>query len=111
VTVILSCQDFFPAKRDSLRVAQSVLAMVLDIRISRKSTLRFSNSRCLDCANVITAEERHLISTIDAHREGRMSSAATHALLLCEGNGLNGLLKSVDQLISRHRGSETATWP
>lgn len=111
MTVILSCQDFFPAQRDSLLVAQSVLALVHEIRISRKSTLRFSNPHCLDCANVITAEERHLMSMINAHREGRVSSAATHAILLCEGNGINRVLNSVAQVISLHRDAEPTSQP
>jgi len=106
MTVILACDDFFPQYCDAPRMAQTVLAMVHEIRISRKSTLRFSNPHCLDCANVVTAEERHLVLMLAALRAGDTSPARTHALLLCEGNETDDLLRAAQVLIRQQNDAK-----
>lgn len=92
LSVMLGSDDFFPEHRDSLRVVQSVLAVVHEIRSSRSSALRFSNPHCLDCAHIVTGEERHMMAMMRDIRSGTHSGAVTHAMLLCEGNAVDGLL-------------------
>lgn len=101
LSVMLGSDDFFPNHDDSPRVVQSVLAVVHEIRISRKSMLRFSNPHCLDCANIVTAAERHLISILSDMRRENLSSAATHAMLLCEGHETHGVMDAVQCLIDQ----------
>ena len=98
MSVFLGCDDFFPGHKNALEIAQSVLQLVHEIRQSRTSTLRFSNPHCLDCANIVTSSERHLIMILRDLDERRTSSATTHALLLCEGNEIQGTINAARQL-------------
>lgn len=100
LNVFLCSHKFFPNQNNSAQVAQSVLAVVQEIRTSRRSTLRFSNPNCLDCSNFVTDEERHLVLMLRDTRFGSFSSARTHAMLLCEGNNIDALLQAVGQLVS-----------
>ena len=48
MTVVIASEDFFPVK-DSPRIVQAILVVVHEVRLARKSTLRFSNPHCVDC--------------------------------------------------------------
>ena len=98
MSVILSSEDFFPNHCNSPAIVQSVLRVVHAIRTSRKSMLRFSNPHCLDCNNIVTAAECHFIAILAHVRSGNFSSATTHAMLLCEGNDMTGVLGAVTRL-------------
>ena len=98
MSVILSSEDFFPNHCNSPAIVQSVLRVVHAIRTSRKSTLRFSNPHCLDCNNIATAAECHFIAILAHVRSGNFSNATTHAMLLCEGNDMTGVLGAVTRL-------------
>ena len=98
MTVVIASEDFFPVK-DSARIVQSILIVIHEVRVSRKSTLRFSNPHCVDCQNNVTAEERHFISMVRKMNSNRPEAAVTHAMLLCEGNQTTNLLVSVGHLI------------
>jgi len=98
MTVIVGSQDFFPVK-ESARIVQAILVVIHEVRLSRKSTLRFSNPHCLDCRNNVTFEERHFVSMIRKVYAQRPEAAITHAMLLCEGNQTTDLLRSVENLI------------
>ena len=106
VSVVLSSDDFFPGHHDSPRMVQAVLALVHEIRTSRRSTLRFSSPHCLDCVNIVTAAERHLTAIIQDMRAGRFSSATTHAMLLCEGHEIKGVLDAAERLLGTSGNSE-----
>jgi hypothetical protein len=98
MSVVLCSDDFFPNHAYSSGIAQSVLAVVHEIRTSRQSTLRFSNPHCLDCANIVTAAERHLVAILRDVRSRNMSGAMIHAMLLCEGNDTKGVLDAAARL-------------
>ena len=98
LSVVLCSQDFFPHHSDSPAIVQAVLEVVHTIRTSRKSMLRFSNPHCLDCANIVTAAERHLMTILRNVRSGNLSGATTHAMLLCEGHETAGVLKAAARL-------------
>ena len=99
MTVVIASEDFFPVK-DSARIVQAILVVIHQVRLSRKSTLRFSNPHCVDCQNNVTAEERHFISMFRKMSANRPEAAVTHAMLLCEGNQTSSLLDSVNKLIT-----------
>ena len=98
MTVVIASEDFFPVK-DSTRIVQAILVVVHEVRLARKSTLRFSNPHCVDCQNNVTAEERHFISMFRKMSANRPEAAVIHAMLLCEGNQTSSLLESVNKLI------------
>ena len=98
MTVVIASEDFFPVK-DSPRIVQAILVVVHEVRLARKSTLRFSNPHCVDCQNNVTAEERHFISMFRKMRANGPEAAVIHAMLLCEGNQTSSLLESVNKLI------------
>ena len=106
VSIMLYSDDFFPNHYDSPRIVQSVLALVHEIRTSRRSMLRFSNPHCLDCANIVTAAERHLIAILQDVRAGKLSSATTHTMMLCEGHETKGVLDAVERLLVTSEKSE-----
>ena len=98
MTVVIASEDFFPVK-DSPRIVQAILVVVHEVRLARKSTLRFSNPHCVDCQNNVTAEERHFISMFRKMRANGPEAVVIHAMLLCEGNQTSILLESVNKLI------------
>jgi hypothetical protein len=98
LSVILCSQDFYPNHFDSPAIVQAVLEVVHKIRTSRTSMLRFSNPHCLDCANIVTAAERHLMAILRDVRSSNLSGATTHAMLLCEGHETAGVLSAAGRL-------------
>ena len=98
MSVILSSEDFFPNHCNSPAIVQSVLRVVHAIRTSRRPMLRFSNPHCLNCNNIVTAAECHFIAILSHVRSGNFSTATTHAMLLCEGNDMKGVLGAVTRL-------------
>jgi hypothetical protein len=106
LSVVLCSQDFFPDHSDSPAIVQAVLEVVHKIRTSRTSMLRFSNPHCLDCANIVTAAERHLITILRNIRSGNSSGAATHAMLLCEGHETAGVLAAAARLTQVLKGNQ-----
>ena len=98
MTVVIASEDFFPVK-DSPRIVQAILVVVHEVRLARKSTLRFFNPHCVDCQNNVTAEARHFISMFRKMSANRRKAAVIHAMLLCEGNQTSRLLDSVNKLI------------
>lgn len=96
LTMFLSTEDLFPGLNSAETMCR-LLAVVHEMRLSRKSTMQFSNPRCERCTSIITEEERHLIQMIQAIRENRISRAASSAMLLCEGNEIDELLRLVER--------------
>lgn len=93
VTVMLSSTSFFPDP-GSAEAMRRVLAVVHEMRSSRRSAFRFSNPRCEGCSAIVTDDERHLVQLIQATRAQRPSLAAPSAILLCEGHDSERLRKA-----------------
>ncbi|MEM6371235.1 MAG: hypothetical protein AAF727_00420 [Pseudomonadota bacterium] len=85
VTALLGAPSFFPGD-DSAETMRCALAVVHEMRTSRRSTFRFSNPRCEACAAIVTEHERHLVQMVQHARAGRGSMMASSAMLLCEGH-------------------------
>lgn len=95
VSAMLASDSFFPEK-NSAEAMRRVLAVVYEMRASRRTAFRFSNPRCERCSAIATHDERHLVQVIQAARACRASLAASSAMLLCEGNESNRLRDAAD---------------
>lgn len=99
VLAFLSSSNFFPAP-NSAESMRCVLAIVHEMRTSRRSVFRFSNPRCEGCAGIVTHDERHLVQFVRALRQSRTSAASSSAMLLCEGNDTARLQCAVEDFCS-----------
>ncbi|MEM1301157.1 MAG: hypothetical protein AAGH17_01135 [Pseudomonadota bacterium] len=97
LTVMLASDTLFEGEHHA-ETFRRVCAVVHEMRLSRKDTMRFSNPRCQRCSAILTEHERHLIQMIQAVRRGEMSKARISAMLLCEGHSIDRLLKATDDL-------------
>ncbi len=97
LSTIISSNCFFygPNHAEAMRRA---VKMVHEMRISRRSMLRFSNPRCQGCSRVITEPERHMMQLLKHARRGQNSRMASSAMLLCEGNPIEGLMQATREL-------------
>ncbi|MEL6100886.1 MAG: hypothetical protein AAFR68_06170 [Pseudomonadota bacterium] len=93
VYAMLSPTHFF-SNGDAAEKLRRCLAVVQDMRTTRRSVFRFSNPRCADCAAIVTQDERHLLQLVQHSRAGRKSHAASSAMLLCEGYDTDGVLRA-----------------
>ena len=75
-----------------------IVRVVQGVRLSRRSTLAFSNPECVCCAAVLTEPERHLMQAMMAVRRGHIGIARTHAMLLCEGGDIEPLILALNAL-------------
>ncbi|WP_299206134.1 hypothetical protein [uncultured Tateyamaria sp.] len=96
VTAMLGADYFFPGP-DSAEKMRRALAVVHEMRTSRRSTFRFSNPRCEGCSSIVTEDERHLLQLVQHARAHRVSMLASSAMLLCEGH-------ATDRVIAAARG-------
>ena len=94
VTAILGAESFFPGPNSSEKMRKA-LAVVHEMRSSRKSVFRFSNPRCTGCSAIITQDERYLLQMVQQARFGQMSKANSFAMMLCEGNATDRVLAAV----------------
>lgn len=97
VKAILGAENFFPGPA-SAETMRRALGVVQDMRLARKSSLRFSNPRCRCCAEMVTQDERYLVQLVQALRAGRTSQAASSAMLLCEGNDVTRVMAAAQAL-------------
>lgn len=88
VTAILGTESFFPGG-NSAETMRRALAVVHEMRTSRRSMFRFSNPRCQGCSAIVTQDERYLLQMVQHARARRMSQVASSAMLLCEGNAID----------------------
>ena len=99
MSVVMFSERFFPGENSS-KIAQALLIVVHEIRISRRSTLRFQDPVCIKCKNRATTGERHFVLMIKEVWSKRSATALTHAMLLCEGNKTSDLLRAINKLVS-----------
>ena len=91
LTAILGSQCFFHGP-GSAEIMRRALAVVHEMRTSRRSMFRFSNPRCAGCSSIVTQDERYLLQMIQAARRGESSKTASMAMLLCEGNPTDAVI-------------------
>jgi len=96
VTAILGTENFFPGPYSAEKMRRT-LAVVHEMRTSRRSVFSYSNPRCPRCSNMATQDERHLLQMIQYARQGRHSMMVSSAMLLCEG-------QDTDRLIAAAKG-------
>lgn len=79
-------------------IAHALLIAVNEMRGQRQRPFEFRNPNCPNCSRDLTNEERYLMSTLRAIREGNRSQATTHALLLCESDDTAGFLGALERV-------------
>ena len=94
LSMVIGSDHLFPGVQ-SAETMRRLLTVVHEMRLARKSVMRFSNPTCPCCAEILTEEERHLVQTLQAVRDGRKSRAASSAMLLCEGHDTAEFLSAV----------------
>lgn len=105
VMTMLSSESFFPGP-DSAEKMRRSLAVVHEMRTSRRSMFRFSNPRCQGCSAIVTQDERYLLQLIQNARAGHGSQVASSAMLLCEGNSTERVIAAAygfADLVSKRR--------
>jgi len=95
VAAVLGSDGFFPDKThaEAMRLA---LAVVHEMRTSRRSCFRFSNPRCAGCSAIVTQDERYLLQLVQHARAGRKSQMASTAMMLCEGNTIDRVIRTAE---------------
>ena len=102
MTAILNAHSFYP-KPDSSEVMRKTLAVVQEMRMSRRSCFHFSNPRCKGCSAIVTQDERYLLQMFQHARTGRNSAMASCAMLLCEGNSTDRVIDATLALARRFK--------
>jgi len=85
LSAILGSDSFFPDS-DHAETMRRALAVVHEMRTTRKSMFHFSNPRCPNCSAIVTDDERHLLQMVQHARRGQSSRMTSSAMMLCEGN-------------------------
>jgi hypothetical protein len=107
------CESAYAAPNGAT-IAQATLNMLNAMRTTRPHTFNFTDPRCRNCSEYMTAEERYLMETFRHLRHNRYGPAHMNALLLCEGNDPTEFLDAIVQLIQlvpRLIDSKTADLP
>mgnify|MGYP000321365439 CR=1 FL=1 len=99
VNAFLRAESFFPGDA-SVETMRLVLNMVQQIRMSRRSTLRFSNPHCEYCTPFATEEERYLIQMLQTTRRGDLSTLYMSSMLLCEGHNTEMVHESIQRVMT-----------
>lgn len=92
----LAAEIFPPA--GSADIAWKTSQMVQAMRCSRRSCFMFNSPTCPGCSKFMTEHERQLMGVLVATRCGRRGEATTHAMLICEGNNTEALMKAAQIL-------------
>lgn len=107
LSAVLGSESFFPdsCHAETMRRA---LAVVHEMRTTRKSVFHFSNPRCPNCSSVVTDDERHLLQMVQFARKGQNSGVASSAMLLCEGNAADRVIAAARHFAAVFAVDETS---
>lgn len=92
------CESAYTAPKGAT-IAQATLNMLNAMRAARPHTFNYTDPRCRDCSECMTAEERYLMESFRHLRNNRYGPAHMSALLLCEGQDPTAFLDATVQLI------------
>ncbi|NDW00921.1 hypothetical protein [Salipiger sp. PrR002] len=90
--------------QEAPEVVFAVLRAVQEMRHARRNPFNFSNPDCPGCAARLCGHERLFLNIFRAMRRGRQGDAEAHALLLCEGNGVQRLIAAMGVLAAAMPG-------
>ena len=93
----MHAQNRFGTVRGPVIVSRA-LDVVQAMRLSRKSSFRYSNPYCTCCRERISHSEKHIMETIRAFDRGDPVAAQANALVLCEGHDTGPFLKAAKTL-------------
>lgn len=94
---LIDCaRRFFGA--DGANICSELLALTRAMYGRRRSVFDFSNPHCPVCNEHLTYCEHQLMAMIRESRQGNITAACVHALILCDGNDPDRLVSSARQL-------------
>lgn len=79
-------------------IAHAILIALSEIRAGRERTFEFLNPNHPSSETELTDQERYLMLTFRAARDGNRSAATANALLLCECEDTTQVLAAVERL-------------
>lgn len=97
LSAISEALDQFGNKKGP-EVAIAILAAIQTMRRSRTSTFCFNAPDCECCSIFITDNERNFLNIIRSVSEGNIKKARSYGFVLCESNGHDMLLRSIQLL-------------
>ena len=97
LSTISEVLDQFGNKKDP-EVVKAVLAAIQIMRTSRSSTFCLNASDCECCSIFITDNEQNFLKIIRLLSEGNIKKASAYGFVLCESNGQDMLLRSIQLL-------------
>ena len=97
LSTISEVLDQFCNKKDP-EVVKAVLAAIQIMRTSRSSTFCLNASDCKCCSIFKTDNEQNFLKIIRLLSEGNIKKASAYGFVLCESNGQDMLLRSIQLL-------------
>lgn len=79
-----------------------LVAVVQVLRTERTSAFRFNPQGCACCREWATPEERRIMDTIGALRDGQLGRARTTVQMLCDGVPSDSFIMAIQSYLSRH---------
>lgn len=90
-------------------LTQALVDFIEALRLSRRTAFHFSDPRCPCCRGRVTDCERRMIAVVRAKAADRVSSARTHAMLVCEGGADDAFLAAADRVSQALRRAKART--
>lgn len=94
------CSEIYFGPQRGGEVALALLRMIQTMRVSRRTTFRFSNPYCSSCRLRVTDCERHMLGAFRDLSAKNTASARAKALMLCEGFPAGEFLNAAAALVA-----------
>lgn len=82
------------------QISLSVTHALRGVRFSRRSVFMFNSPTCGCCSVYVTEHEHRLMRAFGAVRCGRVGTAKTELMMLCEGNDTDHIIAALTRLSS-----------
>lgn len=96
-------QAFLEAERSfpvpfGASIAHAISIAINELRVSRQRLFQFEHPGSMAAAVTLTDNERYFMLVLHHIRRGDRAAARAHALFLCEGNEVTGVLSALERL-------------
>jgi len=79
-------------------LAHAITIALKELRTARQISFSYHKQGSLAAEKAVTDDERYLVLTLRAIREGRLSEARSNAIMLCAGGESKGLLSALERI-------------
>lgn len=80
------------------KIGMGIMNVMRSLRLSRKSTFKFTNPACPCCCASLSEHELRLMTLFKTERQSDRTTRQTNAMILCEGANSSALLKYAAEL-------------